>query len=356
MRPGETVSTVTQACNRDRTPPIPTPHPETAEAAVRAFEQFKMACDAMRWIFASARTTMAAEEPRLSHEIPRTCSARWPHLQRAGPRQCVFKPDFSDIWWEFSRQDTKICWHLFWVNKTVSFDQICWERVIRQLHHGERPRFSRPGAHAWPRSAVGSEPSCVSRAETVCVSSFEGRWRQIFSNLRANGGSGPALMFSCFSVQQNNFKELCSRFSTIQSKRCPRSPNRPRKTLAQEQEQILGKSLHSPRKPKGFFVLGNHSASGIRQQIWRTLIAKEKMTVAGVTKLSIFKVHETYLSQYLAEAGGLPCCWYRRGRRKRLSVHEQHLVTACCCQTDKLWMGVDLAWGRHLGVWPYGFI
>ena len=44
-------------------------------------------------------------------------------------------------------------------------------------------------------------------------------------------------MCSCLSAQPNNFKELYSSLSTFQSKRCPRFPNRPRKTLAQHQDK-----------------------------------------------------------------------------------------------------------------------
>ena len=52
------------------------------------------------------------------------------------------------------------------------------------------------------------------------------------------------------------------------------TPNRPRKTPVDKQEQILRESLtpahraHN-QKPKEVSVLGNHMASGIRQQIWR---------------------------------------------------------------------------------------
>ena len=32
-------------------------------------------------------------------------------------------------------------------------------------------------------------------------------------------------------------------------------------------------------------------------------------------------------------------------------MHGQHLVAACCCQTDKLCMGVDLGWGCNIQFW-----
>ena len=35
-------------------------------------------------------------------------------------------------------------------------------------------------------------------------------------------------------------------------------------------------------------------------------------------------------------------------RRKSFSLHEQHLVAACCCQADKLRMGLDLSLGCNI--------
>ena len=182
MRPGETVSTVTQACNRDRTPPIPTPHPETAKAAVRAFEQFKMACDAMRWIFASARTTMAAEEPRLSHEIPRTCSARWPHLQRAGPRQCVFKPDFLRFGGNFPDRIPKFA-------DTYS-EKIQLFHLIKSVENVLSANCITENARDFPVRGHMRDPD---RQSAVNRAVFRGRRPSVSQVLRADGGKYSAI-------------------------------------------------------------------------------------------------------------------------------------------------------------------
>ena len=43
-------------------------------------------------------------------------------------------------------------------------------------------------------------------------------------------------------------------------------------------------------------------------------------------------------------------CPAANAEKSSLPVHEQHLVAACYCQTDKLWMGCDLAPGRNIQV------
>ena len=175
--------------------------------------------------------------------------------------------------------------------------------------------ISRLGAHSWSRSAVCSEPSGVSRRRPSVFQVLSANWRIIEPVLTRTGGSGPTRMCSCASnkmilniytvVSRQTFQRpTMSKSSTKDAFRGTDWNVRCRNRL---NCKILRKSLNSPRKPKGVSVLGNHSASGVWQQIWRTLlnpnsvhIAKEKMTAAGVTKLSTFKVQQTVL--YLMES------------------------------------------------------
>ena len=98
---------------------------------------------------------------------------------------------------------------------------------------------------------IGSQQSTklYFAAEAVCVSSIEGKWRQIFRSSRANGGPGQTRSLGCahvLSAQPNNLKELYSHLSIFQSKRCPRFPNSPGKKLAQaapDQNKYLRKRL-----------------------------------------------------------------------------------------------------------------
>ena len=68
----------------------------------------------------------------------------------------IFKPDYSEVWWEFYRQalehGSKFYQQRLGLNKTVTTDSICW----------------------------GQMESSVSMR-------FEGKWIQIFYNLSANG-------------------------------------------------------------------------------------------------------------------------------------------------------------------------